>query len=87
VLIVFDRLFGTYVAERADRPCECGLVSPVTTHNPIRINVEPWIGLARGLAGARSLNEVWHYLYGAPGWRPDGKGLTTRELRAQAAMT
>jgi hypothetical protein len=39
------------------------------------------------LAGARSLNEAWHYLFGAPGWRPDGKGLTIRELRARAAMT
>jgi hypothetical protein len=32
------------------------------------------------------------FLFGPPGWRPDGKGLTTRELRArigvpQAAMT
>jgi sterol desaturase/sphingolipid hydroxylase (fatty acid hydroxylase superfamily) len=87
VLIVFDRLFGTYVAERADRPCEYGLVTPVTTYNPIRINFEPWVGMAKDIAGARSLNEAWHYLFGAPGWQPDGKGLTTRELRARAAMT
>jgi hypothetical protein len=62
-------------------------VTPVPTRSPIRSNFEPWIGLAKDLAGARSLNEAWHYLFGAPGWRPDGKGLTTRELRAQAAMT
>jgi sterol desaturase/sphingolipid hydroxylase (fatty acid hydroxylase superfamily) len=87
VLIVFDRLFGTYVAERADVPCQYGLVTPVTIYNPIRINFEPWIGMAKDLASARSLAEAWHYLFGPPGWRPDGKGLTTRELRAQAAMT
>ena len=28
VLIVFDRLFGTYVAARDDLPCDFGLVSP-----------------------------------------------------------
>lgn len=87
VLIVFDRLFGTYVEERAGLPCQFGLVTPVTTYNPIRINVGPWIGLARDLASARSLGEAWMFLFGPPGWRPDGKGLTTRELRAQAAMT
>ena len=87
VLIVFDRLFGTYVAERADLPCEYGLVTPVTTYNPIRINVEPWIGMAKDVAGARSLGEAWNYMFGPPGWRPDGQGLTTRELRARAAMT
>jgi sterol desaturase/sphingolipid hydroxylase (fatty acid hydroxylase superfamily) len=81
VLIVFDRLFGTYIAERADIPCDYGLVTRVTTHNPIRINFEPWIGLAKDLASARSLGEAWMFLFGPPGWRPDGKGLTTAELR------
>ncbi len=55
VLIVFDRLFGTYVEERADLPCEYGLVHRVTTYNPIRINGEPWLGLIRDLKSARSL--------------------------------
>lgn len=92
VLIVFDRLFGTYVEERADVPCQFGLVTPVTTYNPIRINFGPWIGLAKDLAGARSVGEAWMFLFGPPGWRPDGQGLTTRELRARvgvarAAMT
>jgi sterol desaturase/sphingolipid hydroxylase (fatty acid hydroxylase superfamily) len=88
VLIVFDRLFGTYVAERADLPCDYGLVHPVTTFNPVLINLEPWVGLANDLAGARSLGEVWGYLFRAPGWRPDGEGSTTAELRrAHAVMT
>jgi len=88
VLIVFDRLFGTYVAERANLPCEYGLVTPVTTYNPVLINFQPWIGLVKDLAGARSMREVWGYLFGAPGWRPDGRGLTTAELRrAHAVMT
>ena len=92
VLIVFDRLFGTYVAERADLPCEYGLVHRVTTYNPVRINAEPWIGLAKDLMAARSASEAWHYLFGAPGWRPNGEGSTTAELRhalgaGRAAMT
>jgi sterol desaturase/sphingolipid hydroxylase (fatty acid hydroxylase superfamily) len=87
VLVVFDRLFGTYIAERADVPCQYGLVTPVTTYNPIRINFQPWIGLAKDLAGARSPSDAWMFLFGPPGWRPDGQGLTTAELRARAAMT
>ncbi len=93
VLIVFDRLFGTYVAERADLPCDYGLVSPVaSSRNPFVVNVQPWIGLARDLASARSPTEAWMYLFGPPGWRPDGAGLTTAELKKrgtlpQAAMT
>ncbi|HTR88087.1 MAG TPA: sterol desaturase family protein [Reyranella sp.] len=87
VLIVFDRLFGTYVEERADEPCEYGLVTPVTTYNPIAINFKPWIGLAKDLASARSLGEALKFLFAPPGWRPDGKGLTTAELKAAALAT
>ena len=88
VLVVFDRLFGTYIEEREDVPCEYGLVTRVTTHNPIRINFEPWIGTVKDLTSARSLGDAWMFLVGPPGWRPDGKGLTTAELRrAHAVMT
>jgi sterol desaturase/sphingolipid hydroxylase (fatty acid hydroxylase superfamily) len=86
VLIVFDRLFGTYVEERADVPCEYGLVTPVRSHNPIYINFMPWLGLARDLAGAHTLRQAWLYLFGPPGWRADGAGLTTRELRTRAHL-
>jgi sterol desaturase/sphingolipid hydroxylase (fatty acid hydroxylase superfamily) len=86
VLIVFDRLFGTYVAERADVPCDYGLVSPaVSSRNPFAVNFQPWIGLARDLASARSPSEAWMFLFGPPGWRPDGAGLTTAELKKRVA--
>ena len=86
VLIVFDRLFGTYVEERADVPCDYGLVTRVTTHNPVLINLQPWLGLAKDLANARSFGEVWGYLFAPPGWRPNGQGLTTTELRARGTL-
>ena len=87
VLIVFDRLFGSYIAERDDLPCRYGLVTPVTTYNPVRINFQPWIGMVKDLASARSLGEAWMFLFGPPGWRPDGKGMTTAELRASLGAT
>ena len=87
VLIIFDRLFGTYVEERADVPCDYGLISqPKSSYNPFVNNFKPWIGLLKDLASARSLYEAWMYLFAPPGWRPDGKGLTTAELRAQAHL-
>lgn len=87
VLIVFDRLFGTYVAERQDVPCDYGLVShPTSSRNPLVVNLGPWIGLVKDMASARSLREVWMYLFGPPGWRPDGDGFTAAELRKRANL-
>ena len=82
VLIVFDRLFGTYIAEREDVPCDYGLIShPTSSRNPLVVNFEPWIGLWKDLRTARSPREVLMYLFAPPGWRPDGEGLTTAEIR------
>ncbi|MEO6895877.1 MAG: sterol desaturase family protein [Caldimonas sp.] len=84
VLIVFDRLFGTYRAERDDVPCRYGLVEPMTGYNPVRIELAQWQKLGRDLLGARSLRAVAGYLVMAPGWNPDGPGSTTEEMRARA---
>jgi sterol desaturase/sphingolipid hydroxylase (fatty acid hydroxylase superfamily) len=81
VLIIFDRLFGTFVAERADRPCRYGLVHPLLTNNPVVIAFHEWYALARDLWHARSWSERWQYVFGPPGWRADGTGLTTENLR------
>ncbi|RKP58407.1 sterol desaturase family protein [Pararobbsia silviterrae] len=84
VLIVFDRLFGTYVAERRDLPCRYGLVEPVTTYNVLAIEFGQWRALWRDLVSARSLRDAWGYVSEPPGWRPDGQGETTDDLRRRA---
>ena len=71
VLIVFDRLFGTYRAERDNLPCRYGLVHPIEGYNLLRIEFSQWALLARDLKGSRSVREVAGYLFGPPGWRPE----------------
>ncbi len=85
VLIVFDRLFGTYRPEREDLPCQYGLVEPLRGNNPLKIEFHEWSRLVRDLVAARSLRAVAGYLLMPPGWRADGPGSTTAELRARAA--
>jgi sterol desaturase/sphingolipid hydroxylase (fatty acid hydroxylase superfamily) len=81
VFIVFDRMFGTYVAERDDEPVEFGLIKPSLSHNPVRIAFHEWGNI---VADLRS-NPVRHwpgFLFGLPGWAPNGKGTTSADLRA-----
>jgi sterol desaturase/sphingolipid hydroxylase (fatty acid hydroxylase superfamily) len=84
VLIVFDRLFGTFVEERADLPCRYGLVKPLRSSNPFVFNFFEWRALLRDLVQARSWRERALYLFGPPGWRPDGRGWTTEDVRRAA---
>lgn len=85
VLLVFDRLFGTYRAERDDLPCRYGWVKPLASYNPLKVEFAQWAALARDLAGARSARAVFGHLFAAPGWRPGGDGETTEDLRRRAA--
>jgi len=85
VLIIFDRLFGTYQAERADVAIRYGLVHPLSTNNPVKIAFHQFGPLLRDLRIARNWREVVGFLFGPPGWRPNGEGATTEELRARMA--
>jgi sterol desaturase/sphingolipid hydroxylase (fatty acid hydroxylase superfamily) len=66
VLIVFDRLFGSFVAERADVKPRYGLTTPLLTHNPLRIAVHEWLNLARDLKNARGWRQRLNSVLGPP---------------------
>lgn len=73
VLIVFDRLFGSFVAERDDLPPRYGLTPPLHTYNPVRIALHEWIRLARDLRAARGWRERLHIVFGPPGAQASGR--------------
>src|SRR6201994_950713 len=54
IFIVFDRMFGTFAAERDDLPCRYGLVTPLRTRNPFIVEFEHWLTLVRDVAHART---------------------------------
>jgi sterol desaturase/sphingolipid hydroxylase (fatty acid hydroxylase superfamily) len=83
VLMVFDRLFGTYRAERDDVPVRYGLVQPLTTHNPLKIEFNEWSRLGADLWHARSPRAVWDALFMPPGSRAQGHGPLAAPLPAR----
>jgi hypothetical protein len=82
ILILWDRLFGTFEPERAH--VRYGLTKNIGTFNLWRIAFHEWSALARDVRRARSWSEALEYLLRPPGWSPDGSTLTARELRAHA---
>jgi len=68
ILIVWDRLFGTYEAER--EKVVYGITEPINTINPIAINFGEYLHIARDLVGSKSYREVLGYLFRPPGWAP-----------------
>ncbi len=80
ILIVWDRLFGTFEPERA--PVRYGLTKNLETFDPFRVAFHEGVAMARQARRARSLRHVLGTLFAPPGWSPDGSTLTASQLRA-----
>src|SRR6202012_157909 len=75
VLIVFDRLFGTYREEIEGVQLRYGLVEPVLSHNPLRIGLHEWGRMLRDVAAARSTRQVLMSIVGPPRRASAGSGV------------
>ncbi|WP_420345639.1 sterol desaturase family protein [Pelagibius sp.] len=69
ILIVWDRMFGTYQAEE-ERP-RYGLARDFDSVNPLKVWFSEYPALFRDLASARSFADLRGYLFRRPGWRPN----------------
>jgi sterol desaturase/sphingolipid hydroxylase (fatty acid hydroxylase superfamily) len=83
ILIIWDKMFGTFQAELDVEPVRYGIVKNLGSFNLLRVAFHEWVGIVRDLIRARSLREVFGYVFGAPGWSPDGSRQTSDMIRQQ----
>ncbi len=72
VLIVWDRLFGTYQAEE-EEPVY-GITKPLASWNPLWANLHYWVELTDLARRTHGLRDRVRVFLRAPGWRPDDLG-------------
>ncbi|MEZ4391750.1 MAG: sterol desaturase family protein [Polyangiales bacterium] len=82
VLLLWDRLFGTYAPER-EAPTY-GVLKPVDPCDVAEVQLSPWRDLWRDLRRAPTLSARLRYLFDAPGWSHDGEDLRVTTLRRRA---
>ncbi|MGW5689545.1 sterol desaturase family protein [Streptomyces asiaticus] len=68
ILIVWDRLFGSFVPE-TERPVY-GLTKNIDTYNPLRVATHEYVAIARDIAAARDWRERAGRVFRGPGWQP-----------------
>jgi hypothetical protein len=68
ILIVWDRLFGSFVDER--ERCVYGTRAPLASWDPLWANLEGYAAIGRKLRVARGWRERLLAVFGPPGWQP-----------------
>ncbi|MFF9690940.1 sterol desaturase family protein [Streptomyces sp. NPDC014623] len=68
ILIVWDRLFGSFAAE-TERPV-FGLTKNIATYNPLRVATHEYAAIARDVRAATSWGERAGRIFRGPGWQP-----------------
>ncbi|MFE9955514.1 sterol desaturase family protein [Micromonospora sp. NPDC005299] len=68
ILIVWDRLFGSFEPERA--PARYGLTKNIQTFNPLRVATHEFAAIWSDVRHATSWRARLGYVFGRPGWQP-----------------
>ena len=72
ILIIWDRLFGTFAPER--EVVRYGLTTNVRSFNLLVIAFHEYAAIARDVRRAGSLRDALKYIFAGPGWKPEAIG-------------
>ena len=67
-LIIWDRLFGTHVAERDDEPVVYGTLVPLQSWNPLWGNLKNYVNIWRQVRSTSGWSNKLMRVFAPPGW-------------------
>ena len=85
VLIIWDKLFGTFSPEVEGEPPVYGLTKNITSHHPIHVATHEYTSIIADVKRAKRVRDKLSYLFKAPGWSHDGEDRRARTLRRKVA--
>lgn len=83
LLIIWDKLFGTFQAEDDKDPVKYGLTKNIETYNPLTMVFHEWKAIWNDLKKQTSFKNKLMYVFGPPGWSHDGSTKTSSQLREE----
>jgi sterol desaturase/sphingolipid hydroxylase (fatty acid hydroxylase superfamily) len=81
VLILWDRIFGTFQAEVAEEEIRYGLTKQPHDKGPVNIIFHEFIALYRDVRRAPTFADKLKYVFYPPGWSHDGSTQTARVMQ------
>jgi len=83
VLIIWDRMFGSFVEELDEDMPRYGIVKNIGTFNPFKVAFHEWASMFKDAAQpGLTFRQRLGYLFMPPGWSHDGSRKGSEELKA-----
>lgn len=72
VLIIWDRIFGTFVEEQPDIEIDFGITRQIHSHNPLYLTLHEWKDMFTDVfQGDKSIGQRLGHIWRPPEWQPD----------------
>jgi sterol desaturase/sphingolipid hydroxylase (fatty acid hydroxylase superfamily) len=84
MLIIWDRLFGTFSEEKDDNKPVYGLTTNINTFNIGTVATHEYQAIWQDVKRAKKWSDKLKYIFYAPGWSHDGEDRRAKTLRQQA---
>lgn len=82
-LNIFDRMFGTFLDLDHKNKANFGILKPPNSYNPLVIVTHEYASIWQDVKKAKTLKDKFMYIFGPPGWSPDGDTLTVKQIQLQ----
>jgi sterol desaturase/sphingolipid hydroxylase (fatty acid hydroxylase superfamily) len=86
LLIIWDKMFGTYEEELDDEPIHYGLIKPADNQGWFKVIFHEYIAIWQDVFVTHKdlpWNQRIGYVFGPPGWSHDGSRKTSRQLQEE----
>ncbi len=81
ILIIWDKLFGTYQCIISNVKPKYGILKDPKTYNPILLNTHEFSSIWKDVQKTSSWKDKFKYIFFPPGWSHDKSSKTTMELQ------
>lgn len=76
-------MFGTFRDLDDERACKFGVLHAPKSHHPWEVLTHEYQDIWKDVKKAKTWRERWMYVFGPPGWSPDGSSKTVREMQKE----
>lgn len=86
IFSLFDKIFGSWKDYDDSIQIKYGVTKPPNLNNPIDILTHEYRAIWKDLKTSKNIIEAFMYVFGPPGWSPDGSTLTVKQIQRELKL-